>query len=140
MEFPCYIFDEIYIPAGQGKTNFIDIRDIAEVAKRVIIEGDHINKAYELAGPGNLDYYQVAEIISEVLHKEIEYKDPSIWQFYKRKRKEGYYLTHTIVMIGLYSASKFGSSPNKSDDLIRLIKSEPISLRQFVKDNREIWL
>lgn len=131
--------NEIYIPAGQGKTNFIDIRDIAEAAKVVISEEGHLEQAYELTGPENLDYYQVAEIMSEVLKKAIVYRNPSIWQFYKRKRKEGYSLMYTFVMIGLYSASRFGSPPNKSDDLIRLIKKEPISFREFVKDNKEVW-
>ena len=131
---------EIYISAGKGQTNFIDIRDIAEVAKIVILEKGHINNAYELTGPENLDYYQIADKMSEILDKDIEYKDPSIWQFYKQKRKAGYSLMHTIVMIGLYSASKFGNEPSKSDDLNKLIDRKAITFDKFVKDNKEVWL
>ena len=132
--------NEIFIPAGNGKTNFIDIRDIAEVGKKVILEEGHINKAYELTGPENLNYYEIAEIMSEVLGKDIIYKDPSIFKFFKRKRDEGYTIMHTIVMIGLYSASKYGSVAKKTDNLKRLISSDPINFRQFVKDHKEIWL
>ena len=46
----------------------------------------------------------------------------------------------TLVMLGLYSASKFGSSPNKSDELVGLIDRKPITFLDFVKDNKEVWL
>jgi nucleoside-diphosphate-sugar epimerase len=130
---------EIFIPAGKGKTNFIDIRDIAAAAKKVILEDDHINKAYELTGPENLDYYEIAEIMSEVLNQKIEYKDPSIFQFFKRKRQEGYSIIHTIVMIGLYSASKYGSVAKNTDDFKQLVGRKPITFKEFVQDHQEKW-
>lgn len=131
--------NEIFIPAGQGKTNFIDVRDIAEVAKKVILEEGHLEIGYELTGPDNLDYIQIAEIMSDILGKKIEYKNPSIFQFYKRKRNEGYSIMHIIVMIGLYSVTKFGLAAKKTDELKQLLDRDPISFEQFVKDHKEVW-
>ncbi len=131
--------NEIYIPAGEGKTNFIDVRDIAEVAKKVILEEGHLEKGYELTGPDNLDYNQIAEIMSNILGKEIEYKNPSIFQFYKRKRNEGYSVLNIIVMIGLYSVTKFGFAAKKTEELKKLLDREPIGFKQFVKDHKEVW-
>ena len=131
--------NEIFIPAGQGKTNFIDVRDIAEVGKKVILEENHLEKGYELTGPDNLDYYQIAEIMSDILDKKIEYKNPSIFQFFKRKRSEGYSIKHIIVMIGLYSVTKFGLAAKKTDKLKQLLDREPISFEQFVEDHKEVW-
>ncbi|MFO7814499.1 MAG: NmrA family NAD(P)-binding protein [Halanaerobiales bacterium] len=131
--------NEIFIPAGQGKTNFIDVRDIAEVAKKVILEENHLEKGYELTGPDNLDYNQIAEIMSDILDEKIEYKNPSIFQFYKRKRSEGYSVLHIIVMIGLYSVTKFGLAAKKTDKLKQLLDREPISFEKFVRDNKEVW-
>ena len=130
---------EIFIPAGKGKTNFIDIRDIAAAARKVILEDDHINKAYELTGPENLDYYEIAEMMSAVLNQKIEYKDPSIFKFFKHKRQEGYSIIHTIVMIGLYSASKYGSVAKKTDDFKQLVRRKAITFKEFVRDHQEKW-
>jgi len=131
--------NEIFIPAGKGKTNFIDIRDIAAAARKVILEDGHINKAYKLTGPENLDYYEIAEVMSEILNKKIEYKDPSIFQFFKRKRQEGYSIIHTLVMIGLYSASKYGSVAKKTDEFKQLMERKPITFKEFVRDHKEKW-
>lgn len=131
--------NEIFIPAGQGKTNFIDVRDIAEVAKKVILEEDHLEKGYELTGPDNLDYNQIAEIMSNILGKEIEYKNPSVFKFFKRKRSEGYSIMHIIVMLGLYSITKFGLAAKKTDKLKQLLDREPINFEQFVKDHKKVW-
>ena len=130
---------EIFIPAGKGKTNFIDIRDIAAAARKVILEDGHINKAYELTGPENLDYYEIAEMMSEVLNQKIKYKDPSVFKFFKRKRQEGYSIIHTIVMIGLYSASKYGSVAKKTDDFKQLVGRKAITFKEFVRDHQEKW-
>ncbi len=132
--------NEIFIPAGQGKTNFIDVRDIAEVAKKVILEENHLEKGYELTGPDNLDYYQIAEIMSGILNKEIKYKNPSIFQFFKQKRSEGYSIMNIFVMIGLYSVTKFGFAAKKTEELKNILDREPISFDQFVRDIKEIWL
>jgi len=131
--------NEIFIPAGKGKTNFIDIKDIAAAARKVILEDGHINKAYKLTGPENLDYYEIAEVMSEILNKKIEYKDPSIFQFFKRKRQEGYSIIHTLVMIGLYSASKYGSVAKKTDEFKQLMERKPITFKEFVRDHKEKW-
>lgn len=132
--------NEIYIPAGNGKTNFIDVRDIAEVGKKVILEEGHLEKGYELTGPDNLDYYQIAEIMSDILEKKIEYKSPSIFQFFMRKRKEGYSVMNILVMIGLYSVTKFGFGAKKTGKLKQLLDREPIKFEQFVRDYKEEWV
>ena len=63
--------NEIFLPAGKGKTSFIDVRDIAAVGVRALTEVGHQNQAYSLTGSEALDYYQVAEIFTEVLGKPI---------------------------------------------------------------------
>jgi uncharacterized protein YbjT (DUF2867 family) len=132
--------NEIYIPAGKGKTNFIDVRDIAEVGKKVILGEGHLEKGYELTGPDNLDYYQIAEIMSDILEKKIEYKNPSIFQFFMRKRKEGYSVMNILVMIGLYSVTKFGFAAKKTGKLKQLLDRGPIKFEQFVRDHKEEWV
>lgn len=46
---------ELLLPAGNGKTSFIDIRDIAAVAVRTLIEDGHQSRAYALTGKKSLN-------------------------------------------------------------------------------------
>lgn len=64
---------EIFVPAGNGKTSFVDARDIGEAAAIVLTESGHVNQAYDLTGPEALDYGEVATIFSDVLGRSITY-------------------------------------------------------------------
>jgi len=48
--------DEIFLPAGRGKTAFIDARDVGAIAARTLTESGHDRMAYELTGREALDY------------------------------------------------------------------------------------
>jgi hypothetical protein len=67
-----------YIPGGDAKVSFVDVRDIAAVAAKVLTEHDesetrHFDKAYNITGPEALSYYQAAEILSKTVGKKINY-------------------------------------------------------------------
>lgn len=132
--------NEIFIPAGSGKTNFIDVRDIALAAHTVLSNDGHTGKSYELTGPESLDYFQIAEKISSATGKNILYKKPGIISFFMRKRREGYPIGFILVMIALYSVSRFGLAGKESSDLSYLLKKAPISFDQFVKDHAQVWI
>lgn len=80
---------EIYVPAGKGKTSFIDVRDIGTVTARILTENGHENKGYSLTGTEALDYYEVAEILSEELGETIKYVNPSVLQFRDKMLTKG---------------------------------------------------
>ena len=131
---------EIFVPAGRGRTSFIDVRDIAAVAVKALTETGHENRAYELTGADALDYFQVADIFTEVLGKRVTYPNPSPWRFWRRMRKRGLSVPFILLMIGLYTACRFGLASNVTEDTERLLGREPISVRQYVADHRESWL
>jgi uncharacterized protein YbjT (DUF2867 family) len=62
-----------YLPAGQAKVNHIDVRDIARVAAKALMAPGHAGKAYNLSGPKAISYAEVADILSEVLGKQVRY-------------------------------------------------------------------
>ncbi len=131
---------KIFIPAGKGKTNFIDVRDIGEVAALVLKDDNHINQAYELTGKEVLDYYQVAELLSEELDRDITYEDPSILKFFIQQKSEGLKTTYILVMIGLYTVAKLGKAAETTAELEDLLGREPRSFFQFVTDYRREWI
>jgi uncharacterized protein YbjT (DUF2867 family) len=64
---------KIYQPFKDGKLGMIDARDIGEVAAKVLTEEGHEGEVYTLTGPAAISVYDVAEVLSEVLGKEVIY-------------------------------------------------------------------
>jgi len=63
----------ISAPAGDGGMAFIDVRDVAKVGAKALLEEGHVDKIYDLTGPESLNLYQLAEIIGRVVGREITY-------------------------------------------------------------------
>lgn len=79
--------DEIYVPVGDAKTSFLDVRDIGAVAALALLHPGHAKKAYELTGSEALDYYQVADLFTQVLGRKIAYKNPAALAFFLRQAR-----------------------------------------------------
>ena len=63
-----------YIPAGDAKVSFVDVRDIAAVAvKSLINDNQQKGRAYNITGGEALSYGQAAEILSKAVGKKINY-------------------------------------------------------------------
>ena len=131
---------EIFVPAGHGRTSFIDARDIGAVAAKVLTEGGHESRAYELTGAAALTYSEVAQIFSDVLERDVRYPNPSPLAFYRRMRSRGLERGFILVMTALYTACRLGLAARVTDDTRDLLGREPISVAQFVEDYREAFV
>ena len=63
----------VYMPVKDGKIGMIDVRDIVDVAVKVLTEDGHEGKAYTLTGPASISFHDVAAGLSKVLGKEVKY-------------------------------------------------------------------
>lgn len=131
--------DEIFLPAGQGRTSFVDVRDVAAVGVRALLEG-HARRAYDLTGPAALNYAEVASIFSVTLGRQIVYRDPSPWQFVRVTRARGTPLAFTLFMLAEYTVARLGLAGRLTQDVQRVLGRPPHSLRQFAEDHRATWL
>jgi uncharacterized protein YbjT (DUF2867 family) len=132
--------DVIMVPAGDSRTAFIDVRDIGAVGALTLRESGHANTAYELTGSQALTYHEVADVLSEVLGRPIEYPKPSVFRFvgFQRRVYDSPW-AYIGVMTMLYTITRFGNAENVSPDVERLLGRPPIGFRQFAVDNRECW-
>jgi uncharacterized protein YbjT (DUF2867 family) len=131
---------ELFMPAGNGITSFIDVRDIAAVAVRALIEDGHSSRAYTLTGSEALTYYKVAEIFTEVLGKSIRYANPSVLNFIFQMRARGLPMSYVLVMVGIYTTARLGLASGITSDTEQLLGHPPLTMRQYVEDYREFWL
>lgn len=131
--------DKIIVPAGNGKTSFVDARDIGVAAAICLTEDAHKNKAYTLTGTEALTYYQIAEILSKVLERKIEYTNPSGKEFVEEMKREGFQEDMINVMKVIYFIAKLGLAGGLSDELEKLIGQTPVSFEQFAQDYKDCW-
>jgi uncharacterized protein YbjT (DUF2867 family) len=131
--------DEIFVPVGKGKTSFIDVRDLGAVAALALTQPGHENQAYDLTGPEALDYYQVADLFSQVLGRPITYRNPSLVNFVSRSLRHGTPLPFALVMAWLYHQTRNGLSEQVTGEVERLLGRPPTSLRRYIEDYQDAW-
>lgn len=132
-------YSDIFIPAGQGATAFIDTRDIGAAAATVLSQPGHNNQAYVLTGSEALTYGEVSRMMTEELERPISYSNPSVVAFARRMRRRGYPWAHIAVMEAIYLTTRLGMAAGIAPDVARLLGRPPIPMRQYVRDYRNAW-
>jgi len=131
--------DEVFVPAGRGRTNFIDAADVAAAVAVVLTTSGHLGKAYELTGSEVLTYAGVAETLSQACGREITYPSPSARQFKSRMKASGCDDEFVAVMGSIYLLAKLGMAAGTTDELQRLIGRPPATLREWAQRNAECF-
>jgi uncharacterized protein YbjT (DUF2867 family) len=131
--------DDLFVPAGNGRTSFIDARDIAAVAVRALTVPHIVNGGIDLTGPEALTYSEVAEIFSQVLGRQITYSDPAALRFGREMRRRGVKAAFVNIMILIYTTNRLGLAARVTNDVERILGRKPISVRGFVNDFKPIF-
>jgi uncharacterized protein YbjT (DUF2867 family) len=134
--------DKIFIPAGKSKTSFIDAADIGLSTAVLLHEPDkYANTAHTITGPEALDYYQVAEILSEVTRRKITYDKPGYLKYrsyyiQKRGLDKGY----VNVTVALYFMTRMGTAKEVTDEFYKLTGKKPRTFEDFARENIEDFM
>jgi uncharacterized protein YbjT (DUF2867 family) len=139
--------DRLFMPAGNGRTSFIDIRDIAAVAVKILTEEPdrsegvlQIDRAYVLTGAVALTYTEVATIFTNILDRPIHYTNPSIPIFIWQMLRQEFPIKFVLVMVGIYTTARFGLADLVTSDVPQLLDRPAISMQQYIEDYRQCWL
>lgn len=132
--------NEIFVPVGNTKTSFIDVRDIGAIAALALTEEGYAGKNYDLTGSEALDYWEAARIMSEVLGHKIVYRNPNPFYFLIETIRRGTPFMFALVQMGLYTSTRFGMAENITREVKNLTGRKPILFRQYVIDYKDNWL
>lgn len=131
----------IFVPAGNGKTSFVDTRDLAEVsALSLMEEAKHRNQIYIITGNEALDFYEVAVIMTEVLGVKIEYTNPSIKEFKQYMTQSGIDEPFVNVVAGIHMPTKLGLAKGIKHDYMKVTGKNPTTVRHYIEDFKQDWL
>ena len=130
----------IVVPAGRGRTSFIDAKDVAAVAARALTEPGHENKAYALTGSEALDYGQVAAIFTEILGRPVAYTHPGLLRFVRWQRARRTEWPYLLVMAAIYTTARLGLAAAITDELEPLIGRPATTMREFIAEHKRGWM
>jgi len=129
-----------YQPQGDGKTSFVHVRDVAAVAVELLLNQDrHQGKAYNVTGGEALSNAEVAEIISSVTGKKITYVDVPDDAAEKSMRDMGMPEVLIDQTMSLNRITRAGYAAIIATTVKEITGKEPITFRQFAKDNAIVW-
>ena len=133
--------DRMFVPAGQGRVAFIDVRDIAEVAVLALTDpAVHATQTYTLTGPEALTFQQVAALLSRELGRDIAYQPASILGYLRHLRRRGLGLNQAIVQTVLHVGLRWGQAATVDDTLPHLLGHPPRQMQDYIRDYRHLWL
>ena len=130
---------KIFLPMGEGKTGMIDTTDVGKVIAKVLSEDGHESMNHEITGPEILSFYEVAEIFSKALGKQVDYVDVPMDAY---KETLGQFLTnqwHLDAVIDLFKGIAEGGIEDKTNTFNELTGETPKSLSQFLAENSFIF-
>lgn len=130
--------NEIFVPAGRSKTSFIDAADIGLAIATVLHRPDLYKcTTHTITGPEALNYYQIAEILSEVTGRVIRYKKPGFLKY------RSYYINtrglnkaYVNVTVMLYLMTRLGSAKKVTTCFEDLTGQQPRSFKSFATLHR----
>jgi uncharacterized protein YbjT (DUF2867 family) len=133
--------DLIAVPAGRGRTAFVDAHDVAAVAAAVLLDpAVHRRRAWTPTGPA-LSYDEVAGLLSVELGRRIRYSRPGIVGYARHARR---WLDMPPSMIAittvLHTTARLGLAASETDDVRTVTGRAPTTFAEFAHRERAVWL
>ncbi len=126
-----------YEAAANGKSGFIDVRDIAAVAAKALTETGHQGQAYTLTGATALDRYEAAAFMSAAAGKPIKYV--AIDEAGLRQAMSGAPAKLLELLAVLYTHIRAGESAVVTSTVQEILGRNPITFAEFARDNAAAW-
>ena len=131
---------ELFIPAGRGRTTFIDARDAAAVAALALSHPEaHRNSVHHLTGPAPLTMTEAASALSAELGHRVVYTNPGLIRFARRLRRRDVGWDTIAFMSAVYTLTRLGRNQELTDEVHGLLGRPPRTLAEFVHDNAWRW-
>ena len=123
----------IFLPTGDGKVAFTLRADQAEAMANVLLNENFENKTYQFTNNETYSFFDVADILSELLKKEIKYTPIELSIFEENMKQRGLPTTVITKMGGFLMDIKNNQETVVTDDLKNKLGRKPASLKEGLK-------
>ncbi len=131
---------QIFLPLGSAKGSFIDARDIAAVAARLLTSDAFANRDFDLTGSRALDHTEVAAILSKASGKPIGYTDITPEAMLQGLVGAGLPKDYAEMMLVLLGYFKAGYAERTTDAVTQITGRAPRTIEQYANDYRTSWV
>lgn len=128
---------QIALPAGEGKSSFIDVRDIAESAAAALTTERFDGQAFNLTGPEAINYEQVAQLLSEVIGKSVAYTPIDDHAFIGMLTSAGVSDDYAGFMAAIFHPVRAGWAAVVTEHVQILTGRAPRSLETYARDHAQ---
>lgn len=125
----------IAVPAGEGRTSFIDRRDIAESAAAALLSSKFDGRAFDLTGPDALGYADAAAILSEVIGRPVVYRAIDDDAFVAILVGVGVAEDYARLLASIFHPVREGWTAITTDGVETLTGHAPRTLLTYARDN-----
>jgi len=129
----------IRLPTGTAKGSFIDARDIAEVAAKLLVRDAFDNRDFDLTGPAAHDHAEVAALLTRETGRAVRYEDITPEAMRDNLLAAGVpanYADFLVLILGFFKA---GYSERTTDAVQTILGRAPGSLARYARDHRQVW-
>lgn len=123
-------------PAGNRGISMVDVRDVAEVAARSLIEPEHEGRSYVLSGPTAPTYHEIAQLLTNVTGHPVTYRDLSDDEFASWMADEGRKEWETDHAAAIFRQYRAGLGELVTDDVARVTGHPPRTIDGFLVEHR----
>ncbi len=131
---------KILLPAGDAKVSFIDTRDIARVAAKLLTSSEFDNQAFDLSGPAAINHQEAATALSKASGKDIVYAEISPADLKTKLISVGLPPDFVEVFDSLFGFLRLGYSSQVTDAVKTITGSEPLNIDEFAHDYKAAWM
>src|SRR5438045_3077373 len=127
----------IYLPWGTGTASFVDTRDIASVAAKVLTSDGHEGKIYTLTGPATIGIAEIARILSEMTGREFKYVDVPEAAARDGMLQAGVPPWQVDLVMELHAVNKQNRWNAVTSDIENVTGTPPTDFAQFARDHAD---
>lgn len=135
---PMMASGQIYLAAGDAKTSFISVSDVAGVAA-VCFEEKRSGAQYNLTGAEALSYEEAVRMISAVSGRTVTYHPISEKEMIQGALEQGMPESAIQYISQLFTLVRKGLMAEITDSVRELTGKAPISFKEFALKNADFW-
>ena len=130
----------IVVPAGDGRTSFIDVRDVASSAAAALTTNRFDGKSFNLTGPEALSYHDAAVVLSKVAGRTISYSPVDDDTFIEAAITAGLPHEYASFLASLFLPVRQGWAAGVTSDVQTLTGRAGRSFEQYATDHAALFV
>lgn len=135
---------KFYYPHPESKYTIVHPKDIGEVVAEILIDSDaskHIGKRYDLSSNRTHNGQQVADDISDLLNRKVEYVPITVDKWIDAIKDHPTINPFLANHLEAFSSEVADGRFNKMTDVIKNVTGhEPRSFREYLDEHKEVFL